>query len=64
MALEKERPNFVEDDDGAVTVDWVILTAAAVSLALAALATTTQGTKSLTETISTEMANSTIKTTF
>ncbi len=31
--------NFMKDEDGAVTVDWVVLTAAVVALGVAAVAT-------------------------
>jgi Flp pilus assembly pilin Flp len=35
MKLFKLYKNFREDEDGAVTVDWVVLTAAIVGLAIA-----------------------------
>jgi len=34
MKLFKLKKTFVEDEDGAVTVDWVVLTAAIVGIAL------------------------------
>ena len=40
--------NFRKDEDGAVTVDWVVLTAAVVGLAIAAYASIRDGATSLT----------------
>ncbi|MHA6263654.1 Flp family type IVb pilin [Arenibacterium sp. CAU 1754] len=45
--------NFRKDEDGAVTVDWVVLTAAVVALAGAAYSSIKTGTVSLTETTGT-----------
>jgi Flp pilus assembly pilin Flp len=39
--------NFRNDEDGAVTVDWVVLTAAVVGLAVAAYATISENAQSL-----------------
>ena len=38
---------FARDEDGAVTVDWVVLTAAVVGLGIAAIATVRDGVDSL-----------------
>ena len=35
--------NYLTEDDGAVTVDWVVLTAAIVGLGLAVVATVSRG---------------------
>ena len=40
--------NFRKDEDGAVTVDWVVLTAAVVALAGAAYTSIETGSKNLT----------------
>ncbi len=40
--------NFRKDEDGAVTVDWVVLTAAVVGLAVAAYSTISDGADNLT----------------
>lgn len=40
--------NFRNDEDGAVTVDWVVLTAAVVGLAVAAYTTISGGANDLT----------------
>ena len=45
--------NFRNDEDGAVTVDWVVLTAAVVGLAVAAYSTISTGTTKLTTDTST-----------
>lgn len=39
--------NFRKDEDGAVTVDWVVLTAAVVGLAVAAYSTIETNTQTL-----------------
>ena len=49
--------NFRRDEDGAVTVDWVVLTAAIVGLGIAILATVRTGTESLASNISSELAD-------
>ena len=48
--------NFRNDEDGAVTVDWVVLTAAIVGLGLAVLSTVGDGTKILSEKVSSHLA--------
>ena len=45
--------NFRKDEDGAVTVDWVVLTAAVVGLAVAAYASIETGASTLTSNTST-----------
>ncbi|WP_227271278.1 hypothetical protein [Roseobacter weihaiensis] len=40
--------NFRQDEDGAVTVDWVVLTAAVVGLAVAAYTSISAGANNLT----------------
>lgn len=41
--------NFRRDEDGAVTVDWVVLTAAVVGLAVAAYSSIESGASRLTD---------------
>jgi len=48
----------------AVTVDWVVLTAGAIGISLAALSGITNGTKTLTETISSTVGSQTIMQSF
>jgi Flp pilus assembly pilin Flp len=45
--------NFRKDEDGAVTVDWVVLTAAVVGLAVAAYSSIETGVEDLTSNTST-----------
>ncbi|MCZ4353282.1 hypothetical protein O4H61_12205 [Roseovarius aestuarii] len=44
--------NFKKDEDGAVTVDWVVLTAAVVGLGVAGVTTVKSGVGTLASTIS------------
>ena len=54
--------NFRNDEDGAVTVDWVVLTAAVIGLGIAALTAVSGGTKELTSKISASLAAQTVAT--
>jgi Flp pilus assembly pilin Flp len=51
---------FRKDEDGAVTVDWVVLTAAVVALAGAAYVAIQEGTSSLSENIQEELQSITV----
>jgi hypothetical protein len=64
MKLFKLYKGFRSGEDGAVTVDWVVLTAAVVGLGVAALAAIRSGTGTLTSAISSNLANQSISTTF
>ncbi|MGH1459079.1 MAG: hypothetical protein ACRBBT_09260 [Paracoccaceae bacterium] len=48
--------NFRADEDGAVTVDWVVLTAAVVGLAVAAYSSIKNGASEMTAATNTYMA--------
>jgi len=52
--------NFRKDEDGAVTVDWVVLTAAVVGLGVAGVATVSNGVDSLAGTIESGVSNQTV----
>lgn len=52
--------NFKKDEDGAVTVDWVVLTAAVVGLAVAGVASVRTGVTGLAGTISTEVSTKSV----
>lgn len=52
--------NFSKDEDGAVTVDWVVLTAAVVGLGIAGVATVNDGIGSLAETIEADLDSATM----
>lgn len=56
--------NFALDESGAVTVDWVILCAGVISLALAAVGVITDGTEDLSGEIDTNLKNELISTSF
>ncbi|MEZ5778790.1 MAG: hypothetical protein R3E44_10560 [Paracoccaceae bacterium] len=47
MKLFKLTTEFQNEEDGAVTVDWVVLTAAVVGLGVAALVAVKSGTANL-----------------
>jgi len=53
---------FREDEDGAVTVDWVVLTACITALGIAVLTVVGQGTMVLSEKISSQLSAQTIQT--
>lgn len=56
--------SFSRDEDGAVTVDWVVLTAAIVGLGIAVLTSVTTGTQAVTEKISTQLSGTAVTTSF
>lgn len=62
MKLFKLVNNFARDEDGAVTVDWVVLTAAIVGLGIAVLASVGGSTAELATTISSNLAAQSIAT--
>lgn len=64
MKLYHLLETFLKHEDGAVTVDWVVLTAAVVALGLAAQAVITAGVGDLSGDISNQLAEPMIKTTF
>ncbi|WP_272008328.1 hypothetical protein [Roseovarius sp. ZX-A-9] len=47
---------FLWDEDGAITVDWVVLSAAIIGLAVAGVAAVQESTNALTEDINTGMS--------
>ncbi len=53
--------NFRKDEDGAVTVDWVVLTAAIVGLAVVAFGTIKENTTALTDDIATAIGGVTVE---
>ncbi len=58
MKLANLVKTFKNDESGAVTVDWVVLTAAIVGIGIAVLGSVGTGIDSLTDKINTEMTNS------
>ena len=53
---------FLKDESGAVTVDWVVLTAAIVGLAIAVLTSVSGGTNALATKISSNLAAGQVNT--
>ena len=47
---------FAQDESGAVTVDWVVLTAAIVGLGIAVMATLSGGLKNVSGQINTQLS--------
>ena len=64
MKLFKLTRKFRNEEDGAVTVDWVVLTAAVVGLGAAALALIRTETKTLTQDVADYLATASVKTSF
>lgn len=52
--------NFIKDEDGAVTVDWVVLTSAIVGLAIAVLVSVSGGVLNLSDDIDQALSGTTI----
>jgi Flp pilus assembly pilin Flp len=63
MEFFKITKRFKKDEDGAVTVDWVVLTAAIVGLGVAVIASVRTATESLGDRISEEIENQMVGTT-
>ena len=55
---------FLNDESGAVTVDWVVLTAAIVGLGIAVLASVGNGTTTLADKVSSHMATRDVTTSY
>ncbi len=64
MNLFKNLRRAVSDEDGAVTVDWVVLTAAVVILAIGAIAALNDAVVALISDIASEMTFANISTYF
>ncbi|MEM7472934.1 MAG: hypothetical protein AAF340_16420 [Pseudomonadota bacterium] len=60
----KSLKSFIEDDAGAVTVDWVVLAAVLIGLCLAVMATVGDGTEDLTADLDAQLSSQMISTTF
>ena len=56
MKLFAHIKNFAADESGAVTVDWVVLTAAIVGLGIAVVASVRTGTTDIGEAIETTLS--------
>ncbi|MDD9922834.1 MAG: hypothetical protein OXQ92_11235 [Boseongicola sp.] len=60
----KRMNAFLNDESGAVTVDWVVLTAAIVGLGIAVLTSVGEGTTSLADRVSGHLATQNVTTTY
>ncbi|WP_298298930.1 pilus assembly protein [uncultured Litoreibacter sp.] len=56
--------SFALEEDGAVTVDWVILSAGVISLALAAVGVITDGTEDISGDVDSKLKSQLISTSF
>jgi len=54
--------NFAKSESGAVTVDWVVLTAAIVGLGLAVMAVVSSGVENLSTDIESSLTNQGVST--
>jgi hypothetical protein len=64
MNMFKLVKKFNAEEEGAVTVDWVVLTAAVVGLGAAALTMVSKGAGDASSAIDAHLSGVTIKTTF
>lgn len=55
---------FLNDESGAVTVDWVVLTAAIVGLGIAVMTSVGAGTSDFADTISGHMSTGSVTTSY
>ncbi len=55
---------FLAEEDGAVTVDWVVLAAGVITLALAATGVVVNGTEDLTVDVDNKLRSQLISTSF
>ncbi|WP_323035552.1 hypothetical protein [Pararhodobacter sp.] len=60
MTLTTMIKSFVANESGAVTVDWVVLTAAIVGLGLAVISSVRSGTSALATDISTSLTSASV----
>ncbi|KAA9010308.1 Flp family type IVb pilin [Histidinibacterium aquaticum] len=58
--MQKFIKKFRRDEDGAVTVDWVVLTAAIVGLGVAVMGTVKGGVEDLGDKISSSLSSQTV----
>jgi len=63
LNLAKRFRNFNKDEDGAVTVDWVVLTAAVVGLGMLAMTYIKPGVSGLAGSIGGAMSGATVSVT-
>lgn len=54
--------NFIQSEDGAVTVDWVVLTAAIVGLGIAVLVLVANGATDVSDGLGASLSGGTVRT--
>lgn len=64
MKFFKFAKKLTEDESGAVTVDWVVLTAMTAGLGIAVLNMVSSGVGDLTKDIANYLSSATVKTSF
>ena len=64
MKLLKSALKLKTDESGAITVDWVVLTAAIVGLGIAVLAAVSTGVENLSNDIDTQLSGQGVAATF
>ena len=64
MKAFKRPDSFLGAEDGAVTVDWIVLTAAIVGLGVAALGAVKGGMRNITDRINSQLSSQSIDTSF
>jgi Flp pilus assembly pilin Flp len=60
LSLIKTIKTFKSDESGAVTVDWVVLTAAIVGIGIAVLGSLSSGIDGLTDAINADLTGTTV----
>ncbi|MGI9391181.1 MAG: hypothetical protein ACR2O1_14080 [Boseongicola sp.] len=55
---------FIQDEAGNVTIDWVLVTAGAVSMSIAVMISISNGTQEFSEKMDTELTNRNVTTTY
>ena len=58
--MKRSTMNFVKKEDGAITVDWVVLTAAVCGIALAAILSVFNGTSDFGDSVEVYLTSQTI----
>ena len=64
MTLFRIASRFRSDENGAVTVDWVVLTAAVVGLGIAVLTQVNSGASTVTTNVKDQLTGTTVTTSF
>ena len=60
--MKRQRAHFLAEEDGAVTVDWVVLTAAIIGLSLAVIVSIQAGAIDYSTSLGNSLSSKTIAT--